>query len=255
MGIAIIQPAVFDIRLRDLVLMVVEGATSIVAVGFYLYALEKDEASRVVPLFQLIPVLAFVFGYLFLGEILTAPQLIGSAFIMTGALALSFGIAGGRLQFKTAVFFPMFLAGIIFALGSIVFKFVVVQESFLTTVFWQHVGIFLPAPFLLTLAPTYRHEFFRLLGHNRWFILGLNGFNEITTVIGIICFRLAMVMVPVALVQVVNGFQPVFVLFYGTLLTIFFPKVITERISRGHLFHKVLSVAVIFFGTYILYLL
>src|SRR3989344_9601316 len=74
--IIILNPSVFTtISASRAIILTINGGLLMLAVLFYLYALESDEASYVVPFFQLIPVFGFIVGYFMLGEVLYANQL------------------------------------------------------------------------------------------------------------------------------------------------------------------------------------
>jgi hypothetical protein len=53
----------------------------------------------------------------------------------------------------------------------------------------------------------------------------------------------------VALVLLVNSFQPLFVLLFGILLTLVFPHISQESMLKKHLVQKVLGIALIVAGS------
>ena len=71
--------------------------------------------------------------------------------------------------------------------------------------------------------------------------------------IGNLLFQYASLLAPLALVWAVNGFQPVFVLVYGLLITRFFPQVGEENLERKQLMQKAVAILIIFAGTYLLH--
>jgi hypothetical protein len=50
----------------------------------------------------------------------------------------------------------------------------------------------------------------------------------------------------------VNGFQPLVVFLSGILITLFLPRFEPESLLRHHLLQKLLSIGVIFAGSYLL---
>lgn len=62
----------------------------------------------------------------------------------------------------------------------------------------------------------------------------------------------ATLLAPLALVWVVNGFQPFFVLLYGVIITLFFPKFGTESLLKKHLVQKVVAILIMFVGVLLL---
>src|SRR3989338_5774192 len=69
--ILLFQPTVIEVSFSNALAMIVSGIIAIIGIVLYLYAMKKDEASIVTPLFQTIPVFAFILGYFVLGETLT----------------------------------------------------------------------------------------------------------------------------------------------------------------------------------------
>jgi len=62
-----------------------------------------------------------------------------------------------------------------------------------------------------------------------------------------VAFSLAPV---IALVNVVNGVQPLFVLLLGVSLTLWFPHVVREEIGKGILLVKAASILLLFAGVF-----
>lgn len=87
---------------------------------------------------------------------------------------------------------------------------------------------------------------------NKASILALNGLNEILAVIGEGALVFATLLAPVALVQVVSGFQPMFIFLYGVLLTLFWPSFGKESLDKKHLLQKMVGIGLIIIGTVVL---
>jgi hypothetical protein len=51
-------------------------------------------------------------------------------------------------------------------------------------------------------------------------------------------------------VLLAGAFQPVFVLVIGVILTLFFPKISIESLSKKHLAQKIVAISLIMIGTY-----
>ena len=67
-------------------------------------------------------------------------------------------------------------------------------------------------------------------------------------------FFFALSLVPAALVAVLQGFQPLFLLIEGIILSLWFPYIIKEVITKGTVGIKVLSVIGIFIGLSLIFL-
>jgi drug/metabolite transporter (DMT)-like permease len=206
-----------------------------------------------VPLFQLIPVFSYVLAYLVLGETLVIYQILGGVFIVGGAIGISLDLSDGKkIKFKKEVFWLMMLSSVIFALNFLFFKYFAIQSNFWFTSFWEYVGFAIFAVLIMLFVKSYRAQFVDVLRNNKVTVLGLNGANEIINIIAKISFNFASLLTPVTLVWVVNGLQPFFVFVYGVLLTLFFPKISQENISKKVLSQKLLAIIVMFIGAYII---
>jgi len=62
----------------------------------------------------------------------------------------------------------------------------------------------------------------------------------------------ALFFAPVALVATVTVYHPVLVLFGSVVLTLYFPHLISEKLSARHLFHKSVAIVVIVAGSILL---
>ena len=252
----IISPGILNIATRDALILIVSGAIYIVGLLPYLYAMSKDDVSIVVPLFQLIPVFGYVLGFVFLKEQLTNTQLLGGVMVFIGAIGISLDVprlVEKQFKIKWDVLGLMVLSSFLVALYSFLFKFASIEnESFVVSSFWQYVGFILVAIIILVFVKSYRTEFVAIVKRNKLPILGLNASNEIINIIAKIALDYASLLAPLALVWVVNGFQPLFVFVYGILITLLFPKILKENLSKEVLIQKIVFIAVIIAGSVIL---
>jgi len=250
--IAFIHPEVLHFSVTN-ILIAINGFLYILAVLPYFYALQKDEASICVPLFQIIPVFSYVLAYLVLGETLTKIQIFGGLFIMLGAIGISLDLSDGKkVKFKKEVFWLMMLSSLLFALNFLFFKYFAIQSDFWFTSFWEYVGFAIFATLLMVFVKSYRRQFITVLKTNRVTVLGLNGVNEIVNIVAKVSFNLASLLTPVTMVWIVNGLQPFFVFIYGVILTLVFPKISQENITRKALAQKIVAIVVMFVGTYLI---
>lgn len=235
------------------ILIAVNGFLYILAVLPYFYALQKDEASIAVPLFQLIPVFSYVLAYFVLGETLTNNQLMGGLLIVLGAIGMTLDLSDGKkIKFKKEVFWLMMLSSLIFALNFLFFKFFAIQSDFWFTSFWEYVGFAIFAFLLMVFVKPYRKEFITVMKKNRVAVLTLNGANEVINIIAKVSFNFASLLTPITITWIVNGFQPLFVFSYGVILTLFFPHISKESMLKRHLAQKLIAIAIMFAGTYLL---
>ena len=244
--------SVFQIGTLNISTLALSGFLYIVGLIPYLWALDLDEVSIVIPIFQTIPVFGFIYAYFVLGETLTPQQIFASILIITGAIGISLDLSQGMPKLKKKVLFYMLLASAIFAGVDLLFKFIAVSEGFWAGMFWHFTGYLIFAIPVLIFVRKYRQQFLRLMRENKVLILSVNSINETLNLVARGMFGYATLLAPLALVQVVNGFQPFFVFIYGVVLTLFFPPLGAEKLIRKNVVQKILAIIVIFIGTYFL---
>lgn len=229
----------------------INGALLVAAFIPYLYAMENDEASTVATLYQLIPVFGYFLGLIFLNEQLSGIQLVGSMLIIMGAVIISLDFSVG-IKIKLRNFFLMALSSFMVALNGLIFKVIALNENFWGTAFWEYIGGFIFSIILFMSISLYRRQFIDMIKRNK-IVIGINLISESLNVIAKLFANFASLIAPLVLVWVVNGFQPVFVLFYGIVLTLLFPGSYKEEISKKILFQKFIAIFIIISGTYLLF--
>lgn len=235
------------------ILISLNGFFYVLAVLPYFYALQKDDVSTSAALFQLIPIFSYILSFLILGETLTKNQIIGGLVIITGAIMMSLDLTfGKKVKFKKEVFLLMALSSSLFAFNFSIFKLFAIKAQFWVTSFWEYLGFAIFAFLLLVFIKPYRQEFLKVIKTNSISVLTLNSLNEIINIIAKLSFNLASLLVPVTLVWVIDGLQPFFIFIYGIILTIFFPKISQENITKKIIIQKIFAIIIMFLGTYLI---
>jgi drug/metabolite transporter (DMT)-like permease len=249
--IVLLEPAVFhSVTIQQAIVLMINGALLVVAIMFYLYALEDEEASYVVPFFQLVPVIGFILGYFLLRETLITQQIMGALLIVAGGVVLSLELVGGRYRLKTKLVLLMLGSSFFYAINAVIFKWIAVDQGFLNSLFWDLLGKFLFGVVLFFCVRSYREAFFNLLAHNKMTIISLNAINEVIALVGEAALVLAVLYAPVALVQSVGGLQPAFVFVLGIVITLLFPKFGKESLERKLLIQKIVGIVIMTVGVY-----
>lgn len=220
----------------EIALMILGGFLLAFSYVPYMYALQKDEASNVAPLFQMITPLVFILAYIFLGETLTIPQLFAGLLIIAGAFILS--IRFETAEFKTRTLFLMLLTSLMIAANVVIFKGIALSTHFWDAVRYDLVGIALAGILLFVAVPSYRTSLFGAIKEHGAPVLWMNASIEITNIFVRIVNGFVSLLVPATLVQFVNGFQPMFIIFFGVVLSVWFPKLGVEAIDRRSLVRK-----------------
>ena len=217
----------------------------------YFEALKSDETSRVVPLFQFIPIFVAIMSVIFLNEKLRFPQLLGFGFVFLGAISLSSNKIDFKILRPRRSFWLMIIASFLYAVVLIIFRAVVRVEDFWITIGYEYLGMGL-AILVTLLSPkvrdTVRNEFKPTMKLIPFFVL-----NNSLTVIAQTSEAFAISLAPVTLVSMVTSTQPIFVFLYGVLITLFLPHLLSEDIRAKTLQYKALSLVSILIGLALVY--
>jgi len=246
--VLLIHPSVFGVDVFHGIILTINGMLVVLAVLCYFYALKKDEVSYVVPFYQTIPIFGFILGYLILGETISVIQAIASVVIILGALVLSFEL-GDKIRFKKEVVLLMLTASILYAINSVVFKSIALNDGFWLSTFWSLIGKIILGVIFFVFIKTYRFQFIEMIKENKIVVLGLNSLSETMFIIAESVTGYATLLAPLVLVLLVNSFQPLFVFVIGVLLTLFLPKISQESLSKKNLIQKVIGIGLIIVGT------
>lgn len=252
LGIWIFKQNAVNVPLHSAFIMLLAGLVYFVAVFPYIFALMRDETSRVVPLFQVQPIYTYFLALLFLHEHLTANQVVAGLVILAGAIIITLDL-DDKFRLKKSVFGLMMLSTALFSIEGFLFKFVGRDVGFWPTAFYQYAGTALGGLILLTFFQGFRSDFLAIFRNNGKRVFPLSLANESINILARACFNYASLLAPLALVTLVNGFQPFFVIGLGIIATLFIPMANKESLLKKHLAQKLVSVIIIFAGTYLLF--
>jgi drug/metabolite transporter (DMT)-like permease len=253
-SIWIFIPNVFQIPTIDKMLLFVCGVLTIVWIILYLFSLEIEEASAIVPWFLSVPVFGYILGYFFLGEKLTNNQLIGAGIIFIGLILISFNFESGKKRLKGKHVFYMFFACIAIAVSGVVFKYVTIGNDFWISSFWEYLGLGFSGLLIFLFIPHYREAFIHMnkMGGKTIFIVNI--ISEFMSVAGNLLTNFALLLAPVAMVFLVGSFQPAMVLILAIFATKFFPNIAKENLNKSSLLPKILAIIIMTIGSGILFL-
>ncbi len=245
---------VLSITNLDKFLLILSGCVGALAIFFYLKALAETETSIVIPLMQLVPVFSCIVGFIFFKEVFSNQQMFAVLLIIFGSIILSINTEEkGKWSFRTKVVFLMIISSILFTAQQSIFKFVAESDSFWISNFWQFLGIFITGLIFFAI-PSFRKSFFTIFKNNSKVLLKFNIIIECLTILGNISISYALILAPISMVMLVSSYQPVFVFIFGIILTVFFPKIIQEKISKMSIVQKLVAIAFILVGSYLIYI-
>ncbi len=247
--------SVFSVGAMNVLLLGCVGILNVLVLWCYLLALKDEEASVAVVFYQLVPVFGYVLGFLILGETLTTLQLVAMTVIILGTSIVSFEIdTDNKFKLRKNTIFFMLGAAFFWALESVIFKFVALEENVWRSLFWEHLALALAGVGIFLFVRKYRTHFVAALRSNSRGILSLNVANESLYMLGNVAFSFAYLLAPIALVLLAESYQPIFVFAIGIALTLFLPRLTVEKIEAKHIWQKLLAIGVTGIGTYLLFI-
>ena len=224
---------------------------------FYLFAYFKaltyDEGSRVGALFQFIPVMVLILSFLLLGEKLLFKQYVGASFIIAAGFLLSIQrLETGIFRVNKAFWF-MLLACFFSASVYVLFKLGVKEIGFWGSLPYEGFGSL--AATLCILA--YGKNFALLKDTKKVFTKKIVGYMTIVEFLARVSRYIlfyALTLIPASIASVLMGFQPLFLLLLGVGLSVWFPHIIKEVVTKKTIGLKLGATAGIFVGLYFIFL-
>src|SRR3989344_6098308 len=202
--IGIFSSGIFEITFIDKLLLFFTGGITISWVILYLFTLEIEDISAVVPWFMTVPIFGYILGYLFLGETLSPKQMLGSLIVLLGVFLISVDFSGAKERIKWAVAFYMLSACFLISLIGLIFKYVTIGGSFWVSSFWEYIGLGFFGVVIYLLVPKYRKEFILMNKNGGVKIFSLNFLSETLTVGGNLLTNYAILLAPITMVYLVG---------------------------------------------------
>jgi uncharacterized membrane protein len=248
----LVDSSVMSVGGADLGIIVVTAVLDIVLLWAYLNAMQRDDSSRVIVYYQLVPIFGIVAGWAFLGEVISQDQMMAMGIVILGTTIVSLENVEGRFRFKGRTVGYMLLACACWAAELAIFKVVAIEENPWRTLFWKHIVLMVLGVLMYLFVPKYRASFLAAMRCNSVPLLAANLLNEALYMLGTVSYGLAAMMAPVALVLLTETFQSIFVFVMAILIARFLPQLATERVDRTHIAMKGVAICITGLGTYLL---
>ncbi|MFH1588528.1 MAG: EamA family transporter [Candidatus Diapherotrites archaeon] len=202
-----------------------------------------DEVSRVIPILLLAPVFVAVMAAVFFNEILTANQYTGIALILIGAFLISLKKTV-KMELSKGVILMGF-ATLLYAITSILSEYFLNYMNYWTVFFWEKNLLLLPLILVFTLKgkailKTVKELFKPVL---------LASSSESIAQAADLFFIIALSFGSVSIVSGTTNLQPVFVLIFAVILSIWKPQIIKEEITKTTLIQKIIAIILMITGT------
>jgi drug/metabolite transporter (DMT)-like permease len=245
--LAAFRPEALHIPASAAAVTVGSGIFTYFGLVIYLYAIKKDDAATVVPLFQMTPVLVLIMSAFIPSERLGVGQAVGAVVVVLGAMALSFD-HHGRRRLKLGLLKLVLAASLLYAFSIVMFKLTAIETDYWASILWYYVGLALSGIFTFAFSRPFRQAFLDSMRRNSASTFGLMTFNETINLVAEFLYHFALVLAPLGLIAVTSGLRPLLMLVIGAILTRVFPNFISDRFAWRDLRHKALPIIAICAG-------
>lgn len=242
----------YTVNFTSIIIILVSGFFTNLYLLPYYKALSHEETSRVIPLFQFIPIFVLILSFLFLREVLTFKQYIGCFIIIFGSFMITLKKIDLTIFKIRPAFWLMLLSSFLYAISVVLYKFGVEQIPFWHTLPYEGFGIALGA-LVIFLYKENKQLFFKESSRFKKNMFILISINETIYVLARYTTYFALSLISASIVNVLSGFQSFFVLLFGIILSLFFPKILKEVINTKVLFLKFVSIILMFIGLYFIF--
>lgn len=206
------------------------------AILLFFHALSFEEVSRVIPLFAFVPIYVLIISTFLFNEIFLLSNYLGIALIVAGSAMISLK---KEVKIKISKSFWVLLgSSFLAALAYVGVKYITNYTTYWNTYFWIGIGSLLLLPILII---THGKQFIKTSKEHPISVLyGLT--FESVDMIGRFLGIMAISVGAVSLVSTLGQTQPLFVLLFAVVLSVYYPKVLREELSKSILSFKLIAI-------------
>lgn len=221
---------------------IIAGVIYVVSIILYFKALKLEEVSRVVPLWYLAPLFILILAASFLNEAFTPLKYFGIVSLVMGAFLLS--IKKFKINFSKAFWF-MILSALCISINAILSKYLLNITDFWTIFSWTRIGSFMAT---VPIMYFYFNELKKTVKRNGNKVVYAISISESLNLIATLSITIATSLGFVTLVDALSSLHPLFLLIFTVLLSVFYPKLLKEEITKSTLLLKFVAIIMIVIG-------
>ncbi|MFA6189980.1 MAG: hypothetical protein WC711_00480 [Candidatus Staskawiczbacteria bacterium] len=233
--------------------IILTALTRFMAVYFAYVAIEKFEVSRVVPSIGAIqPILMFFLAWAFFGEyIISSKNILAFLLLLLGGVLISLE---KKIKFNLKYIGLTFLVALLISLDFTFAKIIYSSTSFLNGFIWIFIFIFFFAMSLLLFKGPRKEIFSKSVVSNKSeqiLFLGTQSCGGLASIL----YNLAISLAPAAFFAIISslkGVQYAFLFLIALVLSIFWPKIFKENLSKNIVIKKLFAIIIIIAGLIIL---
>ena len=239
--------------IEQFILAVAAGFVFILALLLYYRIAKGQEISRVIPgIAAFLPIFTLINSFVFLGDRFNLSQILAFAFLVAGGILVTLQF-GYKFHYNFKNLGLILLAAFTFSVAFVLTKAVFNEQSFWSGFIWMRIGGFLFAVFLLFFAGV------RQAIKSNMASIGRGGSILFMTNQGLaagafILQNYAFSLGPLALVNALESFRYVFLLILTVIISKFYSRILTERVSKVVMLQKFGAIGLVSVGLILLFL-
>lgn len=230
-------------------LFLLSGFLSSIAGIPYYRALELDNSTNLGIFIQLAPILYLVLGWLFLGDTISPLQLVAFLIILSAPLLIFFTTGKRSRLIKLRAIACAFLYVLIAVIANLIFvKENSTDVNFVTEMALLFLGKSLGNFFILLVKPSWRRRFQSVVRSSKKKVFRPLLSSLAFSLVKDFAYRAALVLAPTAAIAsaISDSSEPIVIFFMGILLTLLWPKLGREKLSRKSiLVHLIATILVV----------
>jgi drug/metabolite transporter (DMT)-like permease len=246
-------PFPHDTGLRIYGLAFISAMLRVGAMSALLYAMKKEDISRIMPLASTAHIFVAVMAAAFLGESLKYTQWLAIAIVVSGAILISFKRGeDGSARFHASSFFLVIGSSVLFAASDVFNKYTMDFISY-----WNSASLSFLFTSVAFIVMCLRRDVLRqVAGMARpWHTSAGVVLNEVAAMFSLVLGFWAIQNGPVSLASTIFNSKPLFVFVYAVLLARFMPGFLLEfRTDRRGMVVKIIATLMIVGGIALIFL-
>lgn len=249
-AIVLVPFGVKFLNARLIFLSFASGGLFVLALYGFFRALKTGEASRIPAIVgSLNPVIIFLLSYFYLSERLSVREFFAFILLLAGGLLISLE---KKRKLILRGFWMSLLASFLFSLSFVLSKYVFNQTDFLSGFFWMRMGgVIVALVYLLSGKTRVQVRLsFKADKKNKTQVVFFAG--QSLGALGFVLINYGVFLASATLVNALQSLQYVFLFIITIILSIFYPRIIKEKIAPGAVFQKIIALFLIALGVFYL---
>lgn len=227
------------------------GFGTYLGLTLYFRAIAIEEASIVISLLYISPIMVLPLAYVFLGEILSLWGYFGAALLISGAMLISHKKVKGKSRVLTPILGLILASDVVWAGYEVLTKYVLNAVEYTSYLFWNFVGTAIIA-FSLFCVPKIRRNFLSDVQRVSKTVHFWRIINTSMSFLAVIFYYIAISSGPVSLVSTASTLEPFFVFIMTLPLSLYMPRILKEGTERKVVTVKAIAIILIIVGTWLI---